>query len=193
MEILKMNKPHKQVLKMLTELRHDMVNHIQVIHAYAKLEKTEKIIDYIEAIAREYQMQSRLSNLGNDRLSANLIAMTMRFPELKFDFYSSSRRIHLLEYTKRNEEELLAIILSTITSLAAQEQGLNHIQIVMSVDNVTKPKVPKIIFSLYGEELAEDNKAVSCLKKRLEKYNVELRQHHQDSEVFEWELLFYNS
>lgn len=190
LDILQMTNPYGETIKMVANLRHDMINHLQVLHAYAKLNKNEKILDYIEMIAREYQMHSRLSNMGSSRIATNLIAMMLRFPDLQIDYYRNDERTSLLDHTQLNEDQLLDVIISTTIVMASQETSLQKITVVMTIVKPKKGKRKKLLFTMYGTKLEEQKNSLSCLRERLGKYNIQLRRAHQDSEVFEWELLF---
>lgn len=190
LDILQMTNPYGETIKMIANLRHDMVNHLQVLHAYAKLNRNEKILEYIETIAREYQMHSRLSNTGSPRIATNLIAMMLRFPELQIDYYRNDERTSLIEHTQLDEDQLIDVILSTAIVMASQETSLQKITLVITIIKPKKGKRKKLLFTMYGTMLEEQKNSVSCLRQRLSKYNIQLRRAHQDPEVFEWELLF---
>lgn len=190
MEILKLDQPHDQIIKMLAELRHDMVNHLQVIHGYARLSGNQKIMEYIDAISVEYQMYSRLSNMGHTILATNLIAIMMEYPQLQIDYYVNPRKLSLVKLTKLSEEELSKLFIDMIIALAAQETQMKKIHIVISAEKPDRGKACKILFSIHGESLCEQEQPIACLKRKISKYNLRLNQVYQDLEVFDWELVF---
>ncbi len=185
-----MSQPYDVLIKMLTESRHDIVNHLQVIHAYARISGNEKIIEYIDNLSADYRMHSRLSNMNHKRIAANLMAMMMKYPELQFDYYKNCKKLLLTEISGMTEVELTNLFINVIIALAAQATDENKIHIVISVESSTGAKKNRINFSLYGKALREQLKPIECLKSKLKKYSVEYHQVYQDAEVFEWELVF---
>ncbi|OEH84247.1 hypothetical protein BHU72_12650 [Desulfuribacillus stibiiarsenatis] len=182
MEILDRTKPYSELIHMMTDLRHDMVNHLQVIHAYAKLDGNDRIIQYIDGIAHEFKMHSRLSNIGSHFVAAKLISFMMRYPELQIDCFIQSKNI-LFQVLPHPEYELANIMIDVCIALAAQETKQNKMQIAISIEDENS-----IVFTLYGKSLEEKPGVLACLHKKLSRYNVFVQQNHQDSEVFEWEL-----
>ena len=190
LEILNSNEPHYTIIKMLGELRHDMVNHLQVIHAYAKIGRTNSIVEYIDNISLELQSHSRISNMGHYMIAANLYKMMFKYPELQVDYYTTRSRLSLETHTGLKETELCEIFIDIIIAMAAHASNYNKAHIVISVEPPDKGKKSKIQFSLHGNKLSEQPQAIACLRKKLSKYNAKLCQVHQDSEVLDWELIF---
>lgn len=190
MEKLNSDEHFYTIIKMLGELRHDMVNHLQVLHAYAKIGRTNSIIEYIDNISLEFQSHSRISNMGHYMIATNIYNMMFKYPEIQVDYYTNPSRLSLETLTGLEEAELCELFIDLIIAMAAHASSSDKAHIVISAEPTERGKKSKIQFSLHGNKLAEQQNVIACLRTKLSRHNVKLCQVHQDTGVFDWELIF---
>lgn len=74
-----------QFIQILSHLRHDWMNDIQVLYGYLRLKKYEKLQDYVETIRHKALRDSQLSRIGDSRMVLYLQSFPLECRELQLD------------------------------------------------------------------------------------------------------------
>lgn len=61
-----------EILKYIRELRHDFINHVQVIWGYLQLNKSEQAREYISGMIEELQVMGSIFKINNPSFSLSL-------------------------------------------------------------------------------------------------------------------------
>lgn len=64
-----LNHTHATTIKTLSHHRHDWMNELQVLYGYLRLNKPDKAVDIVDRIRVRMEHDSRLSHIGNPKLS----------------------------------------------------------------------------------------------------------------------------
>ncbi|MBO8172555.1 MAG: Spo0B domain-containing protein [Bacillaceae bacterium] len=73
------------IMKLLSEQRHDWLNHLQVIISYLKMGREEQAVTYIQELTRELSTESRVAHLGYPPLVIYILLFNTLHPQLKME------------------------------------------------------------------------------------------------------------
>ncbi len=78
---LQMKNEAKRLKNLLARIRHDQMNHVQVLLGYQMLKKPEKISEYLDRLVIQANDERIITTITNDELVVFLLTLTHRFPQ----------------------------------------------------------------------------------------------------------------
>ncbi|MFC5529271.1 Spo0B domain-containing protein [Cohnella yongneupensis] len=76
---------HGSAIQTLSHHRHDWMNELQVLYGYLRLNKPDKAVDVVDRIRVRMDHDSRLSHIGNPKLSIYLLSFRTICDSLRLD------------------------------------------------------------------------------------------------------------
>lgn len=71
----------KRMKQLLARIRHDQMNHVQVLMGYQMMKKPEKISEYLERLVIQANDERVITTITNDELAVFLLTLTHRYPQ----------------------------------------------------------------------------------------------------------------
>ncbi len=105
----------EQIIKMINLQRHDLLNHIQVLHGFLKLGSYDEMMHYLEKITTQLQNEHYISQLRSSELFLYIHTYPVRNAVMLFEV-EIAETIHLDEYNIVNEQIKLLIELLELVS-----------------------------------------------------------------------------
>jgi stage 0 sporulation protein B (sporulation initiation phosphotransferase) len=145
----------KLYLRTLNHQRHDFMNDIQVIFGYLRLNKYDKILDFVENMKHKAERESMISKLGSSELSLYLHSFRARHSlELEVEM---DQAVNLAELPI--EPDLIGhLTISLIESVVCLGRGSESLEKV-ALELYTEEDALYVCLELYGstdvEELEE--------------------------------------
>lgn len=159
----------KEVMDILRYYRHDVLNDLQIVHAYTSMGKLEKVEEKLETYMAHFDEERKLMNLNAPNLALWLIPFNSIHPNFRFTYAIRDERIDISDIDQRlttdcqycitrlqeisNDEELYEgeIVLEYLPRT-------KQIQVLLTLNgsfansrNVTLPKETKSITQQKGE------------------------------------------
>ncbi|NHN30084.1 hypothetical protein G9U52_09585 [Paenibacillus sp. S3N08] len=119
--------PNLRLIHLFNHYRHDWMNEIQLVFAYVKLKKYDRLEALMENIRVKVQQESHISKLGHPELIVYLFSSQSGDNELKLEI-EMEQEIHLDKLPIAGEQlsRLLMGIIDVIKHEAKQHQDSEH-------------------------------------------------------------------
>ncbi|RKD23907.1 hypothetical protein BEP19_05630 [Ammoniphilus oxalaticus] len=111
----------QKFLTTLSLLRHDLLNHFQVVLGYLKLQRYDLCEEYIMRVTENANNDSRISSLGISPLVAYLLTYNALHPELKLEV-EVPEIVNLARLPEENQQQISQLVIGVVESY--QQHGL---------------------------------------------------------------------
>jgi stage 0 sporulation protein B (sporulation initiation phosphotransferase) len=142
------NDEQKLCLQALSYQRHDFMNDIQVIFGYLRMNKYDKIMEFVENMKHKAEQDSCISRLGTPELSLYLFSFRARHPMIDFEV-ELDQAVSLNELPIEAEAAggmAVELMEAIVREAERNEGGLEKLAIEM----YTEEQCLYICFELYG-------------------------------------------
>jgi hypothetical protein len=75
----------EEALRLLSQYRHDWLNHIQLVQGYLQMKKYERAAEPIRACVEEARKHAKLGSLASPLVAYRIMDVTLRYPLLQID------------------------------------------------------------------------------------------------------------
>lgn len=115
----------QKFLTMLSQFRHDWLNHFQVLLGYLKLERYDLCEEYIRRVTNETKNESRVAALGIPSLVIFLLTHNVLHQELKVEVEVPEliTLSHLSEAKQRRVSQLIEGVIETYRLHSVSDRG----------------------------------------------------------------------
>lgn len=92
----------EHMVQLLRVIRHDFLNHIQVLDGLMKLNEIEGAKEYLQQMTNELRQQQLISDLGDAALTLYLFTYRVKYPMIQFEM-ECTERLHLNHFLRSEE------------------------------------------------------------------------------------------
>lgn len=136
----------KKVMELLRYYRHDIMNDLQVVHAYAKLEKVDKVQEKIAGYMIHFDEERKLMSLHAPNLALWLIPFNSIHPNFRLTYTIRSEGLDISDLDQKFVGDCLFCIewLEKITDEKELYEGVFVFEYLPHIEQI------QIQISLYG-------------------------------------------
>jgi hypothetical protein len=71
--------------KLLGNIRHDLMNHVQVLMGYQMMKREDKISDYLKRLSTQAAKEREIAELQDEELAVFLLTLSYQYPQWEWD------------------------------------------------------------------------------------------------------------
>ncbi|MCH5584106.1 Spo0B domain-containing protein [Shimazuella sp. AN120528] len=87
--------------RLLSKIRHDLMNHVQVLMGYQMMNRVDKISEYLDRLAKQAMVEREISELKDEELAVFLLTLAHHFPQWEWEVQKLPTYVE--QPTKTNE------------------------------------------------------------------------------------------
>lgn len=160
----------REKLTLLSQKRHDWMNHVQVLMAFKTVRRTEQIQPYLQRLVHQAAAERQLGDVKYPLLALTLVQLPSQYPEWQWSILSDSS-FHLSEIEEEQVVNLIRVITSQLNSIPPPE-GEPEMKIILAMEG-RQPLIHLVSDqSIWEEHLSEQMKQ-GKLGEELQKYGGE--------------------
>jgi hypothetical protein len=85
MREMELREQREETLRMMSQYRHDWLNHIQLVQGYMQMKKYERMADPIRTCVEEARKHAKIGSLPSPLVAYRVMEATLRYPLLQID------------------------------------------------------------------------------------------------------------
>jgi hypothetical protein len=123
--------------RLLGKVRHDLMNHVQVLMGYQMMKRDDKIQDYLQRLAAEATNERELAELQDEELAVFLLLLSYHYPQWEWEVQKLSTYREPAAKTNEPITQWLASCMDVLAKIGEEKYDWQKVVLQLSGDDQT--------------------------------------------------------
>ncbi|WP_028775557.1 Spo0B domain-containing protein [Shimazuella kribbensis] len=123
--------------KLLGNIRHDLMNHVQVLMGYQMMKRGDKISDYLQRLSTQATKEREIAELQDEELAVFLLILSYQYPQWEWDVQKLPTYIDPPGKTNEPIVEYLSICIQILAKMGEEKYDWQKVVLQLSGDDQT--------------------------------------------------------
>jgi hypothetical protein len=136
------NREHKQqeaadTKRLLGKIRHDLMNHVQVLMGYQMMKREDKGNEYLQRLAEQATKEREIAELHDEELAVFLLTLSHRYPQWEWKVQKLPTYIEPPAKTNEPIAKWLSVCIRVLAKMGEEKYDWQKVVLQLSGDDQT--------------------------------------------------------
>ncbi|WP_052360667.1 Spo0B domain-containing protein [Oceanobacillus manasiensis] len=136
----------KDVILLLQHYRHDLMNHLQIIHGYLSMNKTDRVESKVQESLEYYNEERKLMHLQGTLLTLWVIQFSSYYNDFRLTYQIHTENKKIMQ----SDEQLVRICNRVISLISQMHAGMELFEVHLLLEETEIPEFLRVKLSIDG-------------------------------------------